>query len=292
MLNNESKSQKFNKILQDIEKHANKSLSLYRNESKCNNISIDLRSPQLFKDDTVKEHEIHKEVQTGQIGLQSVDSTSHHATHRITNTLQTEQDNEPTDEGDRANDVRSASIIHREDDVHNEIDSHRDSSHTERINFHIRADEKQKQISPRFQGTVRPSYFSERSSSSEHYPYPTEPLLSNEVEVHTPSFMNTITSTLKNVDPVPVVGVSGGMGALFLLFRYTPVGTFFRGRGYRQRIPTRFDGVYQGFLPGFPSLEEEDTDNESLLDSMEYIKDFSQVFKDLKKGIFQMIKLI
>ncbi|KNA01529.1 hypothetical protein PVNG_05550 [Plasmodium vivax North Korean] len=51
---------------------------------------------------------------------------------------------------------------------------------------------------------------------------------------------------IKDVDPVPVVGVS----------------------------------------------EEEDTDNESLLDSMEHIQDFSQVFKDLKNGIFQMIKLI
>ncbi|KMZ95118.1 hypothetical protein PVMG_05947 [Plasmodium vivax Mauritania I] len=30
---------------------------------------------------------------------------------------------------------------------------------------------------------------------------------------------NTITGVLKEVDPVPVVGVSGGMGALFLLFR-------------------------------------------------------------------------
>ncbi|SCA60712.1 VIR protein [Plasmodium vivax] len=65
------------------------------------------------------------------------------------------------------------------------------------------------------------------------------------------SVRNTITEVLGSVDPVPVVGVSGGMGALFLLFRYTPVGTFFRGRGYRQRIPTRFDGVYPGFMTDF-----------------------------------------
>ncbi|SCA59718.1 VIR protein [Plasmodium vivax] len=65
------------------------------------------------------------------------------------------------------------------------------------------------------------------------------------------SLKNTITGVLGEVDLVPVVGVSGGMGALFLLFRYTPVGTFFRGRGYRQRIPTRFDGVYPGFMTEF-----------------------------------------
>ncbi|SCA82223.1 hypothetical protein, conserved [Plasmodium vivax] len=49
---------------------------------------------------------------------------------------------------------------------------------------------------------------------------------------------------------------------------------------------------FLGILQLEPSLEEEDTDNESLLDSMEHIQDFSQVFKDLKNGIFQMIKLI
>ncbi|CAI7724307.1 VIR protein [Plasmodium vivax] len=62
---------------------------------------------------------------------------------------------------------------------------------------------------------------------------------------------NTITDVLGEVDPVPVVGVSGGMGALFLLFRYTPVGTFFRGSRRRQRIPNRFYGEYPEFFPGF-----------------------------------------
>ncbi|KMZ96049.1 hypothetical protein PVNG_05987 [Plasmodium vivax North Korean] len=61
----------------------------------------------------------------------------------------------------------------------------------------------------------------------------------------------SVINVLGDVDPVPVVGVSGGMGALFLLFRYTPVGTFFRGRGRRQGIPTRFDGVYPGFMTDF-----------------------------------------
>ncbi|SCA59959.1 Plasmodium vivax Vir protein, putative [Plasmodium vivax] len=64
------------------------------------------------------------------------------------------------------------------------------------------------------------------------------------------------TGTLGQVDPVPVVGVSGGMGALFLLFRYTPVGAFFRGgRGRAHRIPRSFNGQ---FLGGFPGYEEYD----------------------------------
>ncbi|SCA60880.1 VIR protein [Plasmodium vivax] len=63
-----------------------------------------------------------------------------------------------------------------------------------------------------------------------------------------------ITEVFGSVDPVPVVGVSGGMGALFLLFRYTPLGTFFRGgRGRAHRIPRSFNGQ---FLGAFPDVNE------------------------------------
>ncbi|SCA60399.1 VIR protein [Plasmodium vivax] len=67
---------------------------------------------------------------------------------------------------------------------------------------------------------------------------------------------NSISNVLGSVDPVPVVGVSGGMGALFLLFRYTPFGNFFRGgRGRAHRIPRSFNGQ---FLGGFPGYEDYD----------------------------------
>ncbi|EDL42617.1 variable surface protein Vir6, putative [Plasmodium vivax] len=63
---------------------------------------------------------------------------------------------------------------------------------------------------------------------------------------------STITNVLGSVDPVPVVGVSGGMGALFLLFRYTPFGTFFRGgRGRVHRIPRSFNGPFLGEFQGY-----------------------------------------
>ncbi|KMZ82449.1 hypothetical protein PVIIG_06152 [Plasmodium vivax India VII] len=42
---------------------------------------------------------------------------------------------------------------------------------------------------------------------------------SNEPARDSSTIIGSITSALKDVDPVPVVGVSGGMGALFLLFR-------------------------------------------------------------------------
>ncbi|SCA60770.1 VIR protein [Plasmodium vivax] len=60
----------------------------------------------------------------------------------------------------------------------------------------------------------------------------------------------------ENVDPVPLMGVSGGMGALFLLFRYTPVGAFFRGgRGRVRRIPSGFHGPFLGEFPGYEEYD-------------------------------------
>ncbi|VUZ99851.1 PIR protein [Plasmodium vivax] len=60
------------------------------------------------------------------------------------------------------------------------------------------------------------------------------------------------TETLGQVEPAPILGVSGGMGALFLLFKYTPVGTFFRGRrGRTYGIPSGFNGPFPGEFPGY-----------------------------------------
>ncbi|CAG9472751.1 unnamed protein product [Plasmodium vivax] len=64
------------------------------------------------------------------------------------------------------------------------------------------------------------------------------------------SIQNTLTEFLGSVEPAPILGVSGGMGALFLLFKYTPVGTFFRGRrGRTYGIPSGFNEPFQGGLP-------------------------------------------
>ncbi|SCA82157.1 Plasmodium vivax Vir protein, putative [Plasmodium vivax] len=66
------------------------------------------------------------------------------------------------------------------------------------------------------------------------------------------TFKGTITGVLGYVDPGPVLGVSGGMGALFLLFKYTPVGSFFGGRrGRFRQIPRSFNGPFPGEFPNF-----------------------------------------
>ncbi|GAB69582.1 hypothetical protein PCYB_003310 [Plasmodium cynomolgi strain B] len=71
-----------------------------------------------------------------------------------------------------------------------------------------------------------------------------------------------LSDTLQNIDPVPVVGVSGGMGALYLLLKLEP------------------------------SLVEEDLDNESVLDSINNTQISFQVIKDMEMEILDMIKLI
>ncbi|CAI7724232.1 PIR protein [Plasmodium vivax] len=68
--------------------------------------------------------------------------------------------------------------------------------------------------------------------------------------------LSSIGGVLGEVDPAPVLGVSGGMGVLFILFKYTPVGSFFGGRrGRFRQIPSSF----RGFPPGdFANFQEYD----------------------------------
>ncbi|SCA59563.1 Plasmodium vivax Vir protein, putative [Plasmodium vivax] len=67
---------------------------------------------------------------------------------------------------------------------------------------------------------------------------------------------DTFFSIVYDVEPGPVLGVSGGMGVLFLLFKYTPVGSFLGGR--RRRIH-QIPGSFRGFPPGnFANFQEYD----------------------------------
>ncbi|KMZ88726.1 hypothetical protein PVBG_05672 [Plasmodium vivax Brazil I] len=102
----------------------------------------------------------------------------------------------------------------------------------------------------------RPLESSETSPYSEQYPHLPVLPSPNEVGDTSSSVMSTITSALRDVEPGPVLGVSGGMGVLFLLFKYTPVGSFFGGRrGRFRQIPRSFGGFPPGEFPNFQDYE-------------------------------------
>ncbi|KMZ96137.1 hypothetical protein PVNG_06033 [Plasmodium vivax North Korean] len=109
-------------------------------------------------------------------------------------------------------------------------------------------------------GLLDNSLLNQREDNSYPLRFPDDSQLNGEKAINEEGIIgtmkNAITGVLGEVDPVPVVGVSGGMGALFLLFRYTPVRAFFRGgRGRIHRIPRSFNGPFPG---GFPGYEEYD----------------------------------
>ncbi|CAI7719066.1 hypothetical protein PVPAM_060007300 [Plasmodium vivax] len=75
-----------------------------------------------------------------------------------------------------------------------------------------------------------------------------ESLLRNEDVRLLGKIKSTFSGIVSEVEPAPILGVFGGMGALFLLFKYSPVGIFFVGRkGRNHRILTGFPGAYTGF---------------------------------------------
>ncbi|EDL42690.1 variable surface protein Vir6, putative [Plasmodium vivax] len=111
-------------------------------------------------------------------------------------------------------------------------------------------------LSPEYPPHNGPFEFPGTSLYSERYQHLPEPPSSKEAGDTSSSVMSTITSALRDVEPGPVLGVSGGMGVLFLLFKYTPVGSFFGGRrGRFRQIPSSF----RGFPPGnFANFQEYD----------------------------------
>ncbi|CAI7723956.1 PIR protein [Plasmodium vivax] len=114
--------------------------------------------------------------------------------------------------------------------------------------------------SPGVEGYIERQGFSGLSFSSEqqeqmegrHSEFKDQSMDTRATSGFTGSITDTISGFIKEVEPGPVLGVSGGMGALFLLFKYTPVGTFFRGRrGRTYGIPSGFNGPLPGEFPGY-----------------------------------------
>ncbi|CAI7723935.1 PIR protein [Plasmodium vivax] len=74
---------------------------------------------------------------------------------------------------------------------------------------------------------------------------------------------DAVSNVLEAVEPVPILGVSGGMGALYLLLKYTPIGSLFgRNRRNNQNIPNFFDPEYgEQFSGYYPQYYNEDFPN-------------------------------
>ncbi|SCA59816.1 VIR protein [Plasmodium vivax] len=105
------------------------------------------------------------------------------------------------------------------------------------------------------QGFSRPSFFSEQHEQIEerHPEFKDKNMDTSTTSGITGAIKDTFTTIVQNVDPAPVLGVSGGMGVLFVLFKYTPFGSFFGGRrGRFRQIPSSF----RGFPPDFANLQE------------------------------------
>ncbi|CAI7724246.1 PIR protein [Plasmodium vivax] len=74
---------------------------------------------------------------------------------------------------------------------------------------------------------------------------------------------DAVSNVLEAVEPVPILGVSGGMGALYLLLKCTPIGSIFRrNKRNNQYIPNFFGPRYgEQFSGYYPEYYNEDFQN-------------------------------
>ncbi|SCA60621.1 hypothetical protein, conserved [Plasmodium vivax] len=258
--NNGSKSLKFNQILENIEKYAKDSFTLYKKG--CEKYKDNPRSPQLFEPPPEPKLEIHTQVHKGQTVLHSVDNIPQYTSHGITNTLQTELTSDiPRSPREHENQRRDQGNIVNID--HSANDIHPRTSRQETRVPPIREDEEETHMFSGYPNHLEHSYSSGTSFYPIQYEHVEEQALSKKVELPPSSVMSTITSALSDVQPGPVLGVSGGMGVLFLLFKLDP------------------------------SLEEEEDDSVKFpVVSMDHSQENSHIFKIMKVDILDMVQRV
>ncbi|SCA81999.1 VIR protein [Plasmodium vivax] len=249
ILNNKSKSEFFNRILQNFYNGVEKTFSDFKLQ--CSEYPLHLISPKLHEPEPepVKKIEYHSPTQAGQRELQSGGAKSQTESHEDLDRANTQLPQEKTE---------SASITEKtvRAETHTDDDIHRVTSYQHTTHNHITEIDAVPEIPPQYEPPLRGFVYLRPQSQPQHQEYIESQEPSNEPARDSSTIIGFITNVIKDVDPVPVVGVSGGMGALFLLFRYTPFGTFFRGgRGRVHRIPRSFNGQ---FLGGFPGYEDYD----------------------------------
>ncbi|CAG9472710.1 unnamed protein product [Plasmodium vivax] len=142
-------------------------------------------------------------------------------------------------------------------ETHTEYDNHRESTnHHARYNHRTEMDSIN-EISPPHEAPHVGLFPKRPQLQLKGQEYVQPPEFSNDVAKDSSTILSSITGFINEVEPAPILGVSGGMGALFLLFKYTPVGTFFRGgRRINNRIPRTFYGQIAGGLAGYDDFYE------------------------------------
>ncbi|CAI7724026.1 PIR protein [Plasmodium vivax] len=246
---NESKSEAFNRILKNLSEKVENTASDFREQCKIKNYRYDLSSPKLHK--PTPEIRIETPIHTieRQTELSSAGDKSQRSSHETLDISHPQLHQEVTESPSNPKETLRA-------ETHEENDNHRGISHNHVMHNNTREINGVPKILPGYELPREEFDSLSRLSYPVHQKYLQPQELSNEPARESSTILGSITGALKDVDPVPVVGVSGGMGALFLLFRYTPVGAFFRGgRGRAHRIPRSFNGPFRG---GFPGYEEYD----------------------------------
>ncbi|KMZ83465.1 hypothetical protein PVBG_05582 [Plasmodium vivax Brazil I] len=266
IINNKSESEFFNRILQNISKRVEKTFLDFRLQ--CSQYTFDLVSPKLHEPEPVNKFESHSPTQRDKTELPSGGATSQTPSHEALERANTQLPQEETElssipketikperleeNNNHGGNEDNAMHYHRSQD--NTMHYHRSQDNAK--HYHRRENNAITEIPPRFQPHHVVFDSLRTQSQPQHQEYIESQESLNEPARDSSTIIGSITNVLKEVDPVPVVGVSGGMGALFLLLRYTPVGAFFRGgRGRVRRIPSGFHGPFPGEFPNFQDYE-------------------------------------
>ncbi|SCA60747.1 hypothetical protein PVC01_000109800 [Plasmodium vivax] len=236
---NESQSELFNIILENFSKNLNKTVLNYKEECEKKNYYYHLRNPKLHIQTPVHEIETPIHAHEGQTELSSVNTKLQGSSHEVLGTSHTKLHQEVTESPPIQEETTRVQTL-------TEVDNYRETSNNHAMHNHRTETVAKRVISPGYELT-RAGFDSLGRKS-----YPIHQELSNDAERDSSTILGSIIGVLKDVEPAPILGVSGGMGALFLLFKYTPVGTFFRGRrGRTYGIPSGFNGPFPGEFPGY-----------------------------------------
>ncbi|KMZ82433.1 hypothetical protein PVIIG_06319 [Plasmodium vivax India VII] len=196
---NASKSEFFNKILENFSKNVTKKVSDFT--LPCSHFRYDLSRPKLYKPTPVIKTESHSPTQEDQKEFSSGVAKSHGSSHETLDISHLQLHQEETV-------LPSIQIETTKLETLEENDDHREASDNYAMHYPRRETDAIIELPPRIQ---RPDvvFGSLRTQLQPQHPEYLNPQhLPNEAAGDSSTIIGSITSALKGVDPVPVVGVS------------------------------------------------------------------------------------